>query len=328
MSFPTVLELIHTRLQQGSTPDNRKDPYKLAIAAEDGSMRWVVAAGLLSRLEAHGIFPDLIVGTSGGGIAAAYYAAGAMRFGARVMFHLNRRGFERNGKAPRFLDARRLFRGKPAMNLHGAVETVFSHKVPLPWEKLKTCPVPVYLTAVDNEGKLVLQPLHGQTPEAQKHALFNTGRIPFIAHDPTATDVLWDGGLRASIPIQEARDLGATHVLVVRCKGAKDTLLDLTKPSWIETWILHPALRRKAKGLLKILLKRPDNVRRSLELLAGNDPALLQLALPHVGIGMAEDNEGKLFRQMVEAWYHAGIALNLPEQPLPTEWLPETKWYL
>ncbi len=327
-AVPSVLELIHNRLKDGSSPGYRKDPFILAIAAEDGSMRWVVAAGLLARLETHGIFPDLIVGTSGGGLAASYFAGGAMQQGAMVIRYMNRKGFERDGVSRRFINPYRLLRGQPVMDVETTVDYVFTEKTPMPWAKLQKSPVPTYLTAVTGQGELVLQPLHGQERTAQQWAMKNTGRIPFIAFNPRDTTVLWDGGLRASIPLQPALDLGATHVLVVRCKGAQHTFDELIQPSWVETYVLNPALRLQAPHLLNMVKERPAYLKPSFDALINPASNIMQLALPRVDVGMMEDDEGALFRQVVKAYIFAGRALGLPDQPLPSEWQPEAGMYL
>lgn len=329
MPIPTVLELIHARLaDKSSQPGHRNDPYKLAIAAEDGSMRWVVAAGLLSRLEAHGIYPDLIVGTSGGGLAASYYAAGAMRQGAMTVRYLNAKGFNRDGRSHKFINPWRLLNGRPVMDVHGAIHTVFTERVPLPWDALRRAPAPTWLTAVTREGELVLQPLHGQDKPAQQLSMVNTARIPFIAHNPRDASVMWDGGMVASIPVKEALELGATHVLIIRCKSGGDTITQLTKLSKIEKYLIHPRLRRHAPDLLGTLRQRGDYLTNAFNRIAQASGNIFTLALPRVDIGMAESDEGNLFRQLIKAYNYAGTALNLPDQPLPEEWQPDAAHYL
>lgn len=326
MPIPTVRELIHARLQDGSTPTTRKDPYKLAIAAEDGSMRWVVAAGLLSRLEAHGIFPDLIVGTSGGGLAASYFAAGQTRHGAMALRHMTSRGYYRDGESTRFIDPFRFARNQPVMDINGLVDVVFAECVPLNFAYLTHCPIPVYLTATQRDGENVLQALHMQTPAEHKTAMKNTARIPFLAHSARDEDVLWDGGLSASIPLQQALDLGATHVLVVRCKGQNEAVS--LQISGIEKFVVRPALHAGSKDLLHLLNQRPVRHAEILAQLAQNHPHIATLSLPNVTLSLSETREGRLFRQLVEAWHYAGVSLGLPNQPLPAEWKEPAGMYL
>lgn len=327
MALPTVLELIHARLaDRSSRPGHRNDPYTLAVVAEDGSMRWVVAAGFLSRLEAHGIQADLILGTSGGGLAITYYAAGHTRHGSLSLRYLNKKGYDRDGKSKKFIDATRLLKGQPAMDGVGMVETVFSQRVPLSFENLARSLTPAYLTATTRAGETVLQPLHGQPPEAIKLAMQNTARVPFLAHSARDKSVLWDGGLKASIPVQQALDLGATHVLVVRCK---DSIPATFRQQFnAEELLIKPALRLQAPDLFHLLRQRGHHAAQTLSMLAQNHPHIHVLGLPQVTMSYAEDDEAKLFRQLVEAWHFAGPALGLPEQPLPTEWAPEAAMYL
>ncbi len=289
-------------------------------------MRWVVAAGLLSRLEAHGIYPDLIVGTSGGGLASTYYAAGQTRHGAMALRHMTSRGFNRDGQSARFIDPMRFAQNKPAMDINGLIDVIFTDCVPLNYAYLTHCPIPVYLTATRRDGEGVLQTMHGEPPAVHKCAMKNTARIPFLAHSSRDKEVLWDGGLSASIPLQQAFDLGATHVLVVRCKGRNESAA--LQISGIEKYVVRPALQTSAKDLLHLLDTRPQRHAQILAELARNHAHIYTLALPSVTLNLAETREAKLFRQLVEAWHHAGESLGLPHQPLPAEWAPEAAKYL
>lgn len=326
MSLPTVPELIHARLQDKSTPGTRKDPYKLAVVAEDGSMRWVVAAGFLSRLEAHGIQADIIVGTSGGGLTATYYAAGHTREGVMVLRHLSTRGFNLDNKSPKFLETTRMLRSKPAMDIEGAVDIVFTHKIPLNFAALKNSKVPTYLTATTRTGETILQPLHGQSPEAIRLAMKNTARVPVIGHSPRDASVMWDGGLKAGLPVTQALSLGATHILAIRCKDSMP--FTFRQKINAEEMLVKPVLFLLARDLFHLLCGRGHHTAHTLSLLAQGLPHMFTLGLPHVKLHYGETSEAKLFRQLVEAWHHAGKALNLPEIPLPADWQPEAAKYL
>ncbi|MBI1308654.1 MAG: hypothetical protein GC129_02190 [Proteobacteria bacterium] len=135
---PSVRELVELRRRDKSEPGVRKDPWKLAVVAEDGAMLWVVAAGILSRLEEHGVFPDMVVGTSGGGEAVVYYAAQQTRScSAKVLTHLSHRGFDGDGRSRRFIDTKRLMTREPVMDLEGMVDVVFSQRAPVDFDGLR-----------------------------------------------------------------------------------------------------------------------------------------------------------------------------------------------
>lgn len=323
---PSVQQLIHARLRdKTSKPGQRNDPYKLAIAAEGGGMKWVVAAGIMARLEQHGIAADLVVGTSGGGLASAYYAAGQVRYGCTCVRYLNRKGYGGDGKSKRFINPARVIKRQPAMDIEGLVDIVFSKRVPLNWEALRKGSTPAYMTAVSNSGVLHLLPLHGADEAAQKLALKNTSRVPAAAHHAADENVLWDGVLLANLPVKQAFEKGATHVLAVRCGGAHDKIHDTLQGLWRVIALVAHWQNRKMLPLLKQALKRQAS--EMIELQSAG-PEVLVLALPHVTIGVAEDDEGRLFRHMVAGYRHAGQVLGLPEAPLPAEWEPDAALYL
>ncbi len=58
------------------TPDARRPPAKIGLALGGGAARGFAHIGVLRVLEAHGIKPDVIVGTSIGAVAGGCYAAG------------------------------------------------------------------------------------------------------------------------------------------------------------------------------------------------------------------------------------------------------------
>jgi predicted patatin/cPLA2 family phospholipase len=318
---PSAMELIKARMA-----GKRNDPWKLAIVVEDGSMRWVVAAGMLSLLEQYGIDADLMLGNSGGGLALAYYAAGQTREGSLCLRYLNRLGFERDGDSRRFIDAGRLWRSEPVMDINGMVDVVFSRKIPLDWDSLRASAAPVYMLAMDRAGETVMQPLHGVDKAEQKTALKNTARIPWVAHDPADETVLWDGGMAGGLPVRQALDMGATHVLVIRCNGANDGRGE--KLQWLERYVIWPVLWWKSRIHYAQVRARHDKHFDILAWLkkAGDD--VLVLAMPQVEIGGTEDDEGRLFRQLVDAYRYAAGALGLAEPSLPHAWVEEAEAYL
>src|SRR5690606_9401914 len=57
-----------------------KPPIKIALALGGGAARGFAHIGVIKALEAQGIVPDIIVGTSAGSVVAALYAAGMNGF--------------------------------------------------------------------------------------------------------------------------------------------------------------------------------------------------------------------------------------------------------
>ncbi|MBI1308655.1 MAG: hypothetical protein GC129_02195 [Proteobacteria bacterium] len=170
----------------------------------------------------------------------------------------------------------------------------------------------------------MLQPMHQLPVEGQRMAMKNTARIPIFGHHPKDQDVLWDGGMLAGIPAQEAMELGATHVLVVRCQPAG---FKKEWPSFLDHGVLQPMLW-KHKDLQGLLRRRLGLRAKAIKWLAEAGPEVMVLAVPKIDIGRTEVNEGKLFRQLVSAYSAAGPVLGFGEAALPPEWKALAEEYL
>lgn len=326
-SIPTVSELIRARLRDKSTPGNRKDPYKLAVVAEGGGQRWVMVGGFGAALEALGIHADFIVGSSGGGLGSVYVTSG-VAVGCTCFRYVNTKGFDADGKSRRLIDPRRILRGEPALDIEGLVETVFSHRVPVNWSSLRGGAIPVWLVATQRAtGAAVMQPLHGATEAEQKQALKNTARIPWVAHNPRDAEVLWDGSLATTLPVKQAVELGATHLLLLRCRGAGEAKL---VPSFAERALMHPALKRQAPDLYTLVRHAPTRYAETMDWLqtARASVPVHNMALPRAPIGPAEMSEARLFRAMAAAYRHVAPSLGLPQPSWPKPWAPEVAAYL
>jgi NTE family protein len=57
-------------------PEVRLVPPKIALALGGGAVRGFAHIGVIKALEAHGIVPDIVVGTSSGSLVGALYASG------------------------------------------------------------------------------------------------------------------------------------------------------------------------------------------------------------------------------------------------------------
>jgi len=99
------------RLEARSEPGQREDGWRVALAVEGGGMRGVLSAGMLLALEQLGLRTtvDLVVGTSAGALASAFFVDGRAAEGS-VLFYT-----ELNG--PPFLDRSRLLKRDAAFNL-------------------------------------------------------------------------------------------------------------------------------------------------------------------------------------------------------------------
>ena len=105
-----VLALILERAAAGSVPGARSDPHVVCLAIEGGGMRGSVSAGMCVVLEAAGLVGsfDRIYGCSAGALNGAFTASGQATLGATTYMDSADR---------RFIDLRRLIRGRPVVDL-------------------------------------------------------------------------------------------------------------------------------------------------------------------------------------------------------------------
>lgn len=319
-AMPDVKTLLAARLADAdSVPGHRKDGFRLAVIAESGAMRGVKTAAFCARLEEHGVSRcvDMWGGTSSGGIATTLAAAGCVRLGASVYADaLGPRGFYNDGRSRRFIDFRRILR-EPVMDVAGLVDVVFDHVKPVDYVALQECSVPVWVTATERDGQPHVLRLDGQDKSFVTEALKATARVPLAAHDVGDFDVKWDGGLTGhNIPLEAAREMGATHVLVLR--AYPDTAQEKVAGA-LEKFLIAPLLKRKAPDLHALMVTRVDKANEVLAKLRG-DPTILTIALPDDPVGQAEQDVGKLWRAAVASWEHIGRELGFPAADIPSEW--------
>jgi hypothetical protein len=107
----SVVKLIHARLR------GEKDNAKLAVIGEESGMKWVIIAGMASRLEAHNISPDITGGTSGGGVTMLFYSQKLTQLGTLALNHLTPKGYGNTKR--KFINFWRMFIGHPIMDIEG-----------------------------------------------------------------------------------------------------------------------------------------------------------------------------------------------------------------
>lgn len=174
-------------------------PVRIGLALGGGAARGFAHIGVIKVLEANGVVPDLVVGTSAGSLVASLYAHGLGGF------ELQQRALKMDESvfADWTLGGRGMFRGE-------ALQTWVNQAVgQRPIEKLKR---PLGITATDlATGEFVLFQ-RGNTGMAVRASSAVPGVFaPAVINGREYVD----GGLVSPVPVRPARDMGADFVIAV-----------------------------------------------------------------------------------------------------------------
>jgi len=195
-----------------------KPPIKIALALGGGAARGFAHIGVIKALEAQGIVPDIVVGTSAGSVVGALYASGMRGFDLQKLAL----GMEEDMFSDWTMPNRGVLKGE-------ALQAFINQKVKnQPIQKL---PKPLGVVATDlQSGEKVLFRV-GDTGTAVRAS----SAVPGVFQPVTigARDFV-DGGLTSPVPAQSARAMGADFVIAVdisnvrrrdRLVGTLDVLL-------------------------------------------------------------------------------------------------------
>lgn len=244
-----VAALARRRAQTG--PSN--DGLKLALVAEGGAMRGVVAGGMVSAIERLGFTScfDLMVGSSAGACALTYLRAGQARYGTRIFYEdINNR---------KFIDRARLLRGKPIVDIDFLVDEVFADTKRLEVAALALPGAALYATGTDVDRAQTVLLSDFRDKERAHDILRATARMPLVAAGPVELDGvrLLDGGMLMHIPIRAAVDLGATHVLVILTKPFLGSLPE--RSGWAERHVMPRLLQRSYGPALAAAVRQEED---------------------------------------------------------------------
>ncbi|MDO9219077.1 MAG: patatin-like phospholipase family protein [Lacisediminimonas sp.] len=178
-------------------------PVKIGLALGGGAARGFAHVGVIKALEAQGIVPDLIVGTSAGSVVGALYAAG------NTGFALNKLALEMDEAAisdwavPWFSRSTGLIKGDAIQNyINRAVNN-------LPLEKMK---IRFAVAATDLATGAPILFERGNTGIAVRAS----SAVPGIFQPVRIGERLYvDGGLVSPVPVRFAREMGADFVIAV-----------------------------------------------------------------------------------------------------------------
>lgn len=172
---------------------------KVALALGGGAARGFAHVGVIKALEAQGIVPDIVVGTSAGAVVGAIYASGVSGFELqRIALDMEKaQVFDWN------VSVRAPLKGEPLRNfINDAV-------LQRPMEKLKRRFAAVATDLGSGEPALFR---NGETGRAVQASAAVPGIFQPVSID--GRDYV-DGGLVSPVPVRAARRLGADFVIAV-----------------------------------------------------------------------------------------------------------------
>ena len=176
-----------------------KPPLKIALVLGGGAARGFAHIGVIKALEAQGIVPDIVVGTSAGSVVGSLYASGMSGFELQNVA-LN---MEENMVADWTLPNRGVLKGE-------ALQDFINQKVKN--RTIQKLPKPLGVVATDlQSGELVLF-RRGDTGIAVRASSAVPG--VFQPVEISGRDYV-DGGLTSPVPAQSARTMGADFVIAV-----------------------------------------------------------------------------------------------------------------
>ena len=209
-----MLDLLNARLSSGSRPGERSDPHRVAVVMEGGGMRGVVSAGMTAALERLGLTRcfDLVVGSSAGALNAAALLGGVAR-PAAAMYHTVL-------ASRQFVNPVRLLFGKPALDVRFVLAHADDDLDADRHHRTISSPIPLHCVALDVDSARLVEFSGMRTKDELWNVLLATTRMPWIGGDPVPIDGrrYIDGALTCPIPVDNAIDAGATHVLVLQTR--------------------------------------------------------------------------------------------------------------
>ncbi len=203
MRFLSIL-LLAAVLSSCTTPPplavpTPKPPLKIALVLGGGAARGFAHIGVIKALEAQGIVPDMVVGTSAGSVVGTLYASGMSGFDLQKLALQ----MEEDMVADWTLPNRGVLKGE-------ALQDFINQKVKnLPIQKM---PKPLGIVATDLQSGDKVLFRQGNTGMAVRASSAVPG--VFQPFEISGRDYV-DGGLTSPVPAQSARAMGADFVIAV-----------------------------------------------------------------------------------------------------------------
>ena len=271
------MALLHSRHRQRSEPGNRRDDARLALVIEGGSSRGAYSAGMTGAIEQLGMVPlfDAVYGSSAGALNGAWMLCGK----AEKTMHAWWTPEIMRGT----INPRRALRGRPVVDTHYLVHTVYTEIMFMGFEEILDGPIEFHPMATDatTGASVDLYPFLHDRPSLQA-AFRATTAMPFLTGKPVEIQGrrFVDAGVSETVPARTALAQGATHVLALRTRRTDERT---TSPSRAERLVLSRWFARNAPGALDPWLHRVA-LRAEEERILAAHPGVLQIR-PPVGSG-------------------------------------------
>jgi NTE family protein len=176
---------------------------KIGLALGGGAARGFAHIGVIKALEAQGIYPDIVVGTSAGSVVGALYAAGNNGFALQnTALEMDEAAIS-DWALPLFGKSSGVLKGEALQNyVNKAVRNV-------PMEKLKL-QFGAVATDLHNGQPILFQ--RGNTGQAVRAS----SAVPSVFQPVKIGGHSYvDGGLVAPVPVRFAREMGADFIIAV-----------------------------------------------------------------------------------------------------------------
>jgi NTE family protein len=183
---------------------------KIALALGGGAARGFAHIGVIKALEAHGIVPDIIVGTSAGSVVGALYASGYNGFQLQKIALEMDEATISDWALPFFSKSSGVLKGEALQ----AYVNKAVHNTPL--EKLR---IPFGCVATDLRTGQPILFRRGNTGLAVRASSSVPGVFqPVVINGHTYVD----GGLVAPVPVRFAKEMGADFIIAVNISSTTE----------------------------------------------------------------------------------------------------------
>ncbi|MFY9328914.1 MAG: patatin-like phospholipase family protein [Georgfuchsia sp.] len=239
---------------------------RIALVLGGGATRGFAHIGVIKALEAQGIRPDIIVGTSAGAVVGALYAAGNNGFELqKIALQMQENEF-----SDWSMPDRGVFKGEALQNF---INRAVNNR---PLEKL------------NHQFAVVATDLH-----SGEMIVFRSGNTGMAVRASSSVPGVFqpvlingreyvDGGLNSPVPVRVARSLGADFVIAVDISakpqyGKTESSIDV----WLQSFaIMQQSISRSELGEANVVVrpnlpdvKRTDFQDRNIAILAGEQAA-------------------------------------------------------